>query len=223
MKSILKATVSVLVAILGVSFIYIFGTIVLSVIAIEGKNDDELSKSVYLKLYEHHSEIIVPLTDDVYDWTNRMSVDSNECIDSCRYVAFGWGHEEFYLTTPSWSEFKIGTALKALFGIGSSVMHVSFYGAIPQNSISLSLSKRDLKQMVEFIDSSFVKDPSGEFVLIRRNANGSRFYKSNRKYSMFYTCNSWVNVCLKRAKQTACFWTPLVKGLEYQYKVKSDR
>jgi len=214
---IIKIAGAIVIAILCAILIYVASSIIMSRITIEGAAGDITAQSAYLKIYEHHSEIIVPLKDGAFDWTRRMGLDANGCIDECRYVAFGWGHEEFYLTTPSWADLKLRTALKASFGIGGSVMHVSYYGSIPDNSIRLLISRQELIDLDGFIDSGFVKDPTGQFVLVRQNPNGSRFYESNMKYSMFYTCNSWVNSCLKRAKQKASLWTPFVDGIEYQY------
>ena len=44
------------------------------------------------------------------------------------------------------------------------------------------------------------------------------FYEGVGTYSLFRTCNTWANKALKVSGQKACLWTPVDKGMFYQYR-----
>jgi hypothetical protein len=45
------------------------------------------------------------------------------------------------------------------------------------------------------------------------------FYKANGRYSLFKTCNSWVNLGFKESGLKACLWTPFDFGLLRKHKI----
>ena len=43
------------------------------------------------------------------------------------------------------------------------------------------------------------------------------YYAANGRYSLFFTCNSWVNAGLKACQQKACYLTAFAGRIFYQY------
>ena len=118
-----------------------------AVIATEGEGGDA-EVSVFLLSNGVHTDIAVPLRHEVFDWTRAVSpADTRRDSSGARYVAFGWGDRGFYVETPHWRDLKIGTALRAVSGLGDSVIHATFYAVLYEapDSIRLDISRRQYR------------------------------------------------------------------------------
>ncbi|MEL6852718.1 MAG: DUF2459 domain-containing protein, partial [Bacteroidota bacterium] len=80
-----------------------------------------------------HTDICVPVQAAGVDWLSFVP-DSGFGGGTKRYLSMGWGEEDFYLNTPSWSDLSIGTALSAIFLPTSTAMHVTVYRGKPITS-----------------------------------------------------------------------------------------
>lgn len=137
------------------------------------------------------------------------------------FVGFGWGDKGFYLETPTWADLKCSTAFKAMFFMGTSAMHVTFHKEMTTGNQcrKIWISKQHYTELVAYIEHSFQKEKN-QFIYIPGHAYGQNdgFYEAKRRYNLFYTCNTWANDGLKSGHLKACLWTPLDKGIFYQYK-----
>jgi uncharacterized protein (TIGR02117 family) len=101
-------------------------------------------------------------------------------------------------------------------------MHTTFYKEMRESEtcIKIKMSEDERKKLVEYIMASFQKDVNGSVIHIKDYSYGDNdsFYEAEGVYGLFYTCNTWVNSGLKYCGQKACLWTPLDKGIFYQYK-----
>ena len=104
-------------------FVYL---LVLLVGLIPVNNDFEPTNdgiTVYVVSNAVHAEVIVPKTTDVVDWADRFSqVGFRGPVEDKTHVAFGWGDRGFFLETPTWDDFKVSVAAKALFVPSGSCM-----------------------------------------------------------------------------------------------------
>ena len=92
-------------------------------------NADHQSKdvSIYIKTNGVHTDIIVPVKNEIKNWSSQIKFENTKSKDStAEYLAFGWGDKGFYLDTPEWSDLKASTAFKAAFALGNSAMHTTF-------------------------------------------------------------------------------------------------
>ncbi|MGB6299573.1 MAG: DUF2459 domain-containing protein, partial [Rivularia sp. (in: cyanobacteria)] len=50
-----------------------------------------------------HANILVPTENDVYNWRNYLSIDQIgiDAVDDYKYLSFGWGDKDFYMTISS--------------------------------------------------------------------------------------------------------------------------
>lgn len=202
--------------------VYILATLVLSYIPVN-TNAQKGDIVVYVNSNGVHTDIIVPVKNEVKDWTGQILYSETKANDTlAKYVAFGWGDKGFYLNTPKWSDLKASTAFNAAFYMGTSAMHTRFYKTVRQNDscVKLTITKQDYQMLVDYIEKSFEYDENGETIWIVNRSYGQydAFYEGNGKYSLFKTCNTWTNNALKAANQKACLWTTYDKAILNKYK-----
>ena len=179
--------------------------------------------TIYIKTNGVHTDIVVPVRNETTDWSREVKYAYTHLPDTTySYLAFGWGDKGFYLNTPQWSDLKFSTAFNAMFGLGSSAMHCTYYAQLPEDKTchKITITSQQYAQLVAFIRSSFQQDTAGHFRHIITNANyglSDAFYEANNRYCMFYTCNTWANSALKHAGQKCCLWTIFDTGIFAKY------
>lgn len=222
LKKVITYTKRFLLGIAAFILLYALAAFVLSVIPVNTE-PEEGDITIFINSNGVHTDIIVPLKNDVKDWTKDILYTHTKSQDSImRYIAFGWGDKGFYLETPQWSDLKTSTALKAAFQLGTSAMHTRFYNYVQEDEdcIKIKISKEDYALLVAYINNSFQFDDGEKVLWIEGHSYGDydAFYEAKRKYNLFYTCNTWANNALKAANQKAALWTPSDKGIFYHYR-----
>ena len=177
---------------------------------------------IYILTNGVHTDVVLPLKSEHYDWTNQLKPEHTKAKDSTyQYAALGWGDKGFYLETPTWADLKTSTALKAASGLSSTAMHVTFYNDLKESNSckKLQISSDNYKKLILFINESF-QTKSEEFLKIGTEAvygKNDVVYEANGSYSLFYSCNSWANQALKAANQKAALWTISDSGIFRHY------
>ena len=179
--------------------------------------------SIYILSNGVHTDLVFPIKTTYIDWSQEIKFDHTKSKDTqMHYLAFGWGDKGFYLETPTWSDLKYSVAFKAMFFMGSSAMHTTFYKEMKENKncIRIDLSGEAYQKLMVYIRESFQRDTTGNPILISGYHYGTddSFYEAKGVYSLLYTCNTWSNNGLKAAGLQACLWTPFDKGIFYQYR-----
>lgn len=157
------------------------------------------------------------------DWSREVKFENVIKPDtSVRWVAFGWGDKGFYLNTPTWAQLKFSVAFKAATGLSTSAIHATFYKSLREDASckKIDLSKAQYLRLITYIRESFKTDSAGHIINIKTNANYGNtdaFYEANRRYNLFYTCNTWANNAMKACGQKACLWTPMDKPIFKKY------
>ena len=202
---------------------YLILSIVFSIIPVNKDFDPSPDIGVYIKTNGVHLAIVLPLKNELKDWTTDLWVD-DDIIHSVNYISFGWGDKGFYLNTPEWSDLTVKTAVKALFLRSPSAIHIDYYKKLETNARCrlISISTRQYGDIVDFIENSLKRDNLGDFVKIEgfQYNNFDCFYEATKSYNLFFTCNTWTNKCLKKSGLKACVWTPYDKGTLYHYRKK---
>lgn len=219
-KFLLYTFMTIILAIL----LYFLSAILLSRIAL---NSDTIQKSgsvdIFILSNGLHADIVVPIINDQIDWSEFVKFGHTLSRDTTyKFVAFGWGDKEFYLNTPTWSDLRFAVAFQALFLAGRSAIHATFFHRMVEgeNCFKISLSERSYHKLINFIKKEFQLDQEGNLIPIinfHYETNDS-FYEGTGTFTLFKTCNTWVNDALKYSDQKACLWTPFVEGIFYQYK-----
>jgi len=112
------------------------------------------------------------------------------------YIEFGWGDRDFYMSP----EYSWAKALDAAFFSNSAAVHIAGFSEIAfQNYISdkevvhVTTESGGLDSMLDFILSYLSHDANGEALRIGSSLYGEGFFaQSTGKFSLSYTCNTWV-------------------------------
>ncbi|WP_437186027.1 TIGR02117 family protein [Planctomicrobium sp. SH668] len=148
-----------------------------------------------------HSDIIVPVTNAVFDWQTELNPDWFQTSPT-RYshIAIGWGDRGFFLGTPTWNDLKFSTAFNALCLPSHTCLHVAFtFPQVESRAVSVKISADQYSELVEFIRGSFQRDEQGRVIQIPGYSYGQTdaFFEAKGSYIIFNTCNSWVGNALR--------------------------
>jgi len=219
----LKVLKKILLGILCFLVLYFSLAFLFSKITVNSKQkNEEKPIAIYIKTNGVHTDIVVPVNNSIKDWRGQVEFEHTKSKDTTyQFIGFGWGDKGFYLNTPQWSDLKVSTAANAAFYLGTSAMHATFYHDIRESEkcVKINVSKKDYEKLTAYIEDSFQRDSSGNFLLINAPTYGNHdsFYEANGRYSLFYTCNSWANEALKAADQKAALWSLTDSGIFCHY------
>ncbi len=173
------------------------------------------AKEIYLNTNGIHVDLIIPAEYIEPSFNHQLDFPA-----ATRFIAFGWGDRSFYIHTPEWSDLTFPVAFKALFLKSPAAMHVTSYRGKMNSWKSLKLCDNQLKIILDYIENSFEKDDKGRIKKMDfegYNYNDS-FFEAKGSFSLFNTCNVWVNRALKNAEVKTAVWTPFDFGILYHIK-----
>lgn len=186
--------------------IYMLTALLLGSIPVNTNQDETFqTQTMYLNSNGVHLDVIIPKAS-----MNSILLKDLKYNTDTNYFAFGWGDENFYLNTPEWSDLTFKNAFNALFLNSSSLVHVERYKHPRTDWVKVKVTEVQLEQLQTYILNTFQPDDNKNKVILKGKGYHSRddFYKAKGSYSIFKTCNSWVNSALKESAIKACFWTP---------------
>lgn len=161
-----------------------------------------------------HSNILVPTENNVYNWQNHLLIDKIgiDAVDDYKYLSFGWGDKDFYMTISSISDFNFYTIFKTVFLPTSSVMYVRGYQSLPKN-IEIKCvytNKANYLRLNNFIEASFKLDRNNRKIRIGNGYTSTAgFYAAKGNYSILRTCNTWTSDALRKADINTPLWDSL--------------
>ncbi len=227
LKKILLLPVKILVIIVCLLVVYGLAVWLLPYIVVNknaGKSGGG-DVTIYIKTNGVHTDIVMPVKNGEMDWTTLIKYEHTDAKDSSmQYVGVGWGDKGFYLQTPEWKDLKFSVAFKAMFHLGSSALHATYYREIltGEDCKEIKITHDEYRKLADFISGTFKKDDKGNSIHIPSTDDGygdtDAFYEANGRYDLFNTCNTWANGALKACDQKACLWTALDKGIFYHYR-----
>ena len=163
-----------------------------------------------------HTGIVVPRQNRIADWSDLVRP---EHLGDPRYAAdhllFGWGDRQFYLETPTWGDLDPGTALAAVFGSGSTLLHVD-HVRNPRRAPDMRpfrVTQEEYRAIAEAIRADFRLDAAGGSQPIEGYGPSDVFYEAQGRYGPFRTCNEWTGETLRDAGVRMGAWTPFNFGV----------
>jgi uncharacterized protein (TIGR02117 family) len=190
--------------------------------------------TIYLRHNGIHTDLVLPVVTPQVDWRRefpaahfaaplkpadppfRLYLAADIPPDrnpAATHVAIGWGDAGFYFDTPRWSDLTLRTALRAISGTGSSVVHVEYLPTPTPTSSwrKLVVSPEIYARLVAHVRGSFTRDAKGE-----RRAFAGRgytvhdtFYAAGGHFGPLRTCNEWVREALAASGIRVPLWAPL--------------
>lgn len=185
-------------------------------ITVERKiNTSTPKNTIYLSTNGIHLDIVLPK-----DFVNATLLSGLENQEAAEYLSFGWGDENFYLHTPTWDDLTFNNAFTALFLKSPTLIHVTRYPVNQTKWVKVNISERELSTLNAFIEKAFVSNENGHKIILPNKGyhDYDDFYRAKGSYSLFNTCNSWVNLAFKESGMKACYWTPFDFGLMDKYR-----
>ncbi|WLI40210.1 DUF2459 domain-containing protein [Pseudomonas hefeiensis] len=105
------------------------------------------------------------------------------------------GDEDFYRAPQA----TLSLALRALFGSTATVLHAVKIDGDPRRRFAASevvevrVTEDGYRRLLAFVAGTFTHSATGTLVVLGPGLYGeSRFYQAEGRYSLFYTCNTWV-------------------------------
>lgn len=178
---------------------------------------------IFIRTDGIHTDFLLPVRTKYHQWGNTFPYQDVKGTDTTwfSHISVGWGDQGFFLHTPTWADLTFSTAFDALFYRGKSALHICYQQKPQENFICkrLVIQASEYKQLITYVlktancsanQSAHVIPESGYY-------DYDAFYEANGKYSLFSTCNSWINGGLKEADLPACWWTPLSFAIFAKY------
>ncbi len=212
-----KSTIKILVLsslfVIGFVGSYLAGAWLLSRIrANEAWRPDPKGTAIYVVSNGVHTDIVIPF-DTLDNITNYLK--SYQPFSQPKYVAYGWGDKGFYLDTPTWGDLTFSTAFRALFGLSSAAMHLTFYNNVPTEGTQVKkvlVDQKSYLRLKTYIKESFQLNNNGlpQYIGCCWYYDNKRdmFVEAKGRYTLFKTCNVWANNGLKYAGIKSAVWAP---------------
>jgi len=223
-QRLLKYTGYAVLFFISFVLLYLLSAFCLSRITVDKEKDTPAEVTVYILTNGVHTDIVVPIKNDVFDWSSQVKFSNSHLADTAavEWLAMGWGDKGFYLETPTWDDLTFSTAFKAAFGLSTTAMHTTFCRTMTESRSckKIMISQPQYKRLVQYISHSFQHNVDGYPIYIHTSANyndADAFYEASGRYSLFKTCNSWANAALKSCGQKACLWTAFDTGIFLKY------
>jgi uncharacterized protein (TIGR02117 family) len=160
-----------------------------------------------------HTGISVPANAEGVDW--RALARPGDLRDpasaEASNITFGWGDRDFYTNTPQIGQMDWGRALRAIAGLGSTVVHADYGGApAPAANVrTLLLRPEEYRRLAAVIRATFDVGPDGRAASQHGYGRDDAFYAARGGYNLFNTCNEWTGRALRTAGVRMGAWTPV--------------
>jgi uncharacterized protein (TIGR02117 family) len=203
-----KRTLFILISII---VIYIVMAALLSILKTHPpKSNCNSDNEIYITTNGVHLDIILPVTNVESEFLNKL-----EILSGTKYVSFGWGDKEFYINTPEWKDLTFKTAFKALFLKSETAMHVTCYSTSYSSWKKIKICSSQLDLLNKYIEKSFSKNENGglQKIAVPGYYQSDFFYEAKGSFSLFNTCNVWVNKALKVTGIQTSVWSPFDFGI----------
>ena len=169
----------------------------------------EGDKTIYLVSNGVHTDIVFSVKDF------KELEDAGVFVSfSDQFVAVGWGDRGFYLDTPTWGDLTFKIAINAGFLESETLIHITRYKAKRTKWKPVNINSEQLSTLKAYV-LAHLKRPNERVVQIENAHYGKfdEFYEAVGSYSIFKTCNTWVNLGLKKADVKTATWTPFDSGI----------
>ncbi|MEG4012483.1 MULTISPECIES: DUF2459 domain-containing protein [unclassified Microcoleus] len=176
--------------------------------------------SLYISNEGIHTEIIVPVKNQYFDWNQFLPLTEigRDTTSDYKYLSFGWGDRAFMLENPSSGSINLVTGLKALIFPTPSTVQVQGYRVFPpdRETKCVKISGANYLRMVIFIKNTFQLDTGGNKIKISYGDNkNDSFYEARDSYSILRTCNDWTAEGLQKAEVNTPLWSTLPSSIMF--------
>jgi uncharacterized protein (TIGR02117 family) len=205
----LKALRRIAGAILALCILYLATALVLGLVP-ANRSFTETSGGVPIAVCSNgvHTDFVLPVKTEAVDWsTVFLSQHYSIDVTGFDHIGIGWGDLDFYRSTPTWADFSIGTALKALTGLGPAALHVQYRPGPGTNEDCrrMTISVPQYRALADYITATIAP---AEAPAAPGYGATDLFYRARGRFSLFKSCNVWVGQGLQASGLPSGLWTP---------------
>lgn len=172
---------------------------------------------IYLLSNEIHTDIAIPVRNEVFDWETFIDPKDFKQRPS-EWIEIGWGDRQFYFEMPTWDKFNLKLGLDALLLPDPAIIHVNYLDSHPKNYPSarrIQISYATYKKLVETMRERFqLKNQKPILIPNKGYTETDNFYESYGSFSLLRTCNVWTAQILGEVGLKRPLWSPTKYGLE---------
>jgi len=147
-------------------------------------------RTLYVVNHGLHTGLVIARTDLL-----EVLPGLAETFGEGNFIELGWGDEAYYRAEQS----TLGLAVQALFWPTASALHVIKVAANPRQEfagrelIEVRVAEDGYRRLLGFVAARFARSSAGALTELGPGQfDHSRFYRAEGRYSMLYTCNTWV-------------------------------
>jgi uncharacterized protein (TIGR02117 family) len=158
-----------------------------------------------------HADLVLPVRAFEHDWREVFEMPAS-ADPNADWIAIGWGQQEFYLSTPSWSDLKPATAWRAVTGQGETLLHVSYLTKVQMQGLGYraQIDQQGWSAMRSYVLRTAQLDTQGRALKIAGGyGDEDLFFAAQGRYNAWQTCNAWAGQGLAAAGLKVSPWTPL--------------
>lgn len=174
---------------------------------------------IYVHSNGVHTDLVLPVRSLELDWRTLFEArhfPHSPAVQSADWILLGWGDEGFYLNTPSWSDLKLGTALRALSGNAGTLLHVEYLSEAQRQRYPMHplwIDAERLRTLTRFVRDSATMDDGEAQSVAGHYSNSDAFFRAKGHYSLLQTCNTWTGAALAQARIQVSAWPPFAHNL----------
>lgn len=209
MRLLLRVLLILLCAPLAAMALYIaaaFGALLLAPAATSGNGDI----TIYACDNGVHTDLVLPVSAAGVDWRETFGPEAFAGpVDGLDHVGLGWGGRDFYLNTPTWTDVKIGTAVKSVLW-DETVVRAEFM-PVPHARPSCRpwrAGEATYRQLAAFVRDSLRLSHGRPVLAGPGYGPRDAFFVANGSYTIVDTCNQWSARGLRLAGAPVAPWTP---------------
>ena len=210
-------TLAIVAALAAPPALYLAAALILERVPVNG-DFRAAAEGVPIGVYSNgvHAELLLPVSAAGLDWRETFRLDAFPRLDAAvappAVLGIGWGHRDFYLETPTWADVRPTTALKAVLGLGGSLVHVAYWPPLAEDDASawIVVPVATYRRLAAYVGANLARDAAGQPRWIEGAAYGDNdaFFAAVGDYGPILTCNEWVGRGLAEAGVRTGLWTP---------------
>jgi uncharacterized protein (TIGR02117 family) len=205
----LKVLRRVVLAVFALSALYVVAALVLGAIPVN-RDFQPAPDGVEIAVCSNgvHTDFVLPVKTDEVDWSTTFRPQQFPTdVTRFDHIGIGWGDLDFYRSTPRWSDFDTGIALRALAGLGPAALHVQYRPGPGANEDCrrMVVSVPQYRALANYIGATLA---ATEAPAAPGYGATDLFYPALGRFSLFKSCNVWVGEGLKASGLPSGLWTP---------------
>jgi len=175
-----------------------------------GWRESETGVTIGIDATLAHTELILPVAAAGHNWRASLPPEVFPPGQKPTHLSFSWGERDFFLATPSWSDFEVLHGLRALFASDQSLVHI--YRLDGPRGHPIRLSPAEYARLIAFLQAEI-----GAGTPVPGYGPDDIFLPGTSRYSAIRTCNQWVADALAEAGVKVGSWTPFAQSLIWRY------